>query len=373
MLQTSQYARTSVLGALKTSPRMLPFEDSPDTPCSQSQQDGATSSTCRARVLSRPRWGADVAWDGGAPASTPVPANARGSDDVGARPGRDSAAPPILAGASLALTATGVARNGGAPATTPTAAYARRFDDDGARPRRESVAAPTSSGASLASAFATGSIGSSPGWSRTAQINALAPARLGLAFWVYALLVVASTLVLVAPKRRHPPLRLLARTTIFGPLTPCAAPLSDRVYRCSAVALSPRTCAPSGSASPAARSALGSDAGTTSTHMPNGNRGNNRSSGRPPPGRLGISTTSDTTARPRRSVRVRDELSIMYWNINHDFTLKLTSPEVQSFLTYDIMFFAETDMLPGEEDAADIPRGYTVVSLPRKPYRKITR
>jgi hypothetical protein len=34
----------------------------------------------------------------------------------------------------------------------------------------------------------------------------------------------------------------------------------------------------------------------------------------------------------------------MYWNIFHDFTLKLTSPEFQLLvMTYDIMFFAETD------------------------------
>lgn len=31
------------------------------------------------------------------------------------------------------------------------------------------------------------------------------------------------------------------------------------------------------------------------------------------------------------------------------------------------MFFAETDMLPGEDEAADVPAGYTLVSLPRKP------
>ncbi|KAJ6448723.1 hypothetical protein C8R47DRAFT_391643 [Mycena vitilis] len=31
------------------------------------------------------------------------------------------------------------------------------------------------------------------------------------------------------------------------------------------------------------------------------------------------------------------------------------------------MFFAETDMLPGEEDAADVPAGYSMFSLPRKP------
>jgi hypothetical protein len=58
----------------------------------------------------------------------------------------------------------------------------------------------------------------------------------------------------------------------------------------------------------------------------------------------------------------------MYWNIFHNFTLKLTSPEFHSILRgYDIMFFAETDMLPGEEHAADVPSGYTLVSHPRKP------
>jgi hypothetical protein len=31
------------------------------------------------------------------------------------------------------------------------------------------------------------------------------------------------------------------------------------------------------------------------------------------------------------------------------------------------MFFAETDMLPGEEHAADVPAGYTLISHPRKP------
>jgi hypothetical protein len=54
----------------------------------------------------------------------------------------------------------------------------------------------------------------------------------------------------------------------------------------------------------------------------------------------------------------------MYWNIFHNFILKLTSSEFRTLLTpYDIMFFAETDMPPGEED---IPRGFTLVSLPRQ-------
>jgi hypothetical protein len=59
----------------------------------------------------------------------------------------------------------------------------------------------------------------------------------------------------------------------------------------------------------------------------------------------------------------------MYWNIFHDFTLKLTSAEFRSLLVnYEIMFFAETDMLPGEEDSADLRPGYSIISLPHKPY-----
>jgi hypothetical protein len=58
----------------------------------------------------------------------------------------------------------------------------------------------------------------------------------------------------------------------------------------------------------------------------------------------------------------------MYWSICHEFTLKLTSAEFRSILQqYDIMLFADTDMLPGEEDAAEVLAGYTMVSLPRKP------
>ncbi|KAJ7226407.1 hypothetical protein C8J57DRAFT_1535215 [Mycena rebaudengoi] len=74
-------------------------------------------------------------------------------------------------------------------------------------------------------------------------------------------------------------------------------------------------------------------------------------------------TTSQNTANANKSV-----VKLMYWNIYHDFTLKLMSTEFRSILQeYDIMLFAETDMLPGEEDAADVPAGYTMLSLPRKP------
>jgi hypothetical protein len=48
---------------------------------------------------------------------------------------------------------------------------------------------------------------------------------------------------------------------------------------------------------------------------------------------------------------------VMYWNIFHEFTLTMTSAEFHSLLQHNIMFLAETDMLPGEEDIADVTDG----------------
>jgi hypothetical protein len=95
------------------------------------------------------------------------------------------------------------------------------------------------------------------------------------------------------------------------------------------------------------------------------NRGDGKAQVGPMDSTNGVATAITTTAA---------EVKIMYWNIFHDFTLKLTSTEFRSLLSlYDIMFFAETDMLPGEEDPADIPRGYSLVSLPRKPWLQTNR
>ncbi|KAF8210029.1 hypothetical protein K438DRAFT_198534 [Mycena galopus ATCC 62051] len=59
---------------------------------------------------------------------------------------------------------------------------------------------------------------------------------------------------------------------------------------------------------------------------------------------------------------------IMSRNIFHNFALKLTNPEFPAILrTYDIMFFSETDLLPGEEKTGDFPVRYTLISLPHKP------
>ncbi|KAJ7805377.1 hypothetical protein B0H13DRAFT_2387774 [Mycena leptocephala] len=64
-----------------------------------------------------------------------------------------------------------------------------------------------------------------------------------------------------------------------------------------------------------------------------------------------------TSAQNHASV-APDVVNIIYWNIYHDFTLKLTDSEFHDVLReYDIMFFAETDMLPGEEEPADVPTG----------------
>nr|GAT42335.1 predicted protein [Mycena chlorophos] len=60
-------------------------------------------------------------------------------------------------------------------------------------------------------------------------------------------------------------------------------------------------------------------------------------------------------------------IRIMYWNVYHDFELKMRSKDFRSKLQgYDILFFAETDMREGEEDYIDVPRGFVLVSLPRK-------
>jgi hypothetical protein len=84
--------------------------------------------------------------------------------------------------------------------------------------------------------------------------------------------------------------------------------------------------------------------------------------------RHGLKNSHGSVAVRNRSDEHEDLVNIMYWNIFHDFTLMLTSPEFQTLLLeYDIMFFAETDMLPGEDESADVPEGYTLVSLPRKP------
>jgi hypothetical protein len=48
--------------------------------------------------------------------------------------------------------------------------------------------------------------------------------------------------------------------------------------------------------------------------------------------------------------------------------MAVTSDEFHSLLKeYEIMFFSETDMSPGEEESANVPNGYVLVSLPRQP------
>ncbi|KAJ7236818.1 hypothetical protein C8J57DRAFT_1728160 [Mycena rebaudengoi] len=67
--------------------------------------------------------------------------------------------------------------------------------------------------------------------------------------------------------------------------------------------------------------------------------------------------SSNTVATGDSGAALSADVKIMYWNIFHHFTLKLTSDEFSDLLKpCDIMIFGETDMLPGEEDTADIPR-----------------
>ncbi|KAJ7181845.1 hypothetical protein C8R46DRAFT_1210163 [Mycena filopes] len=91
------------------------------------------------------------------------------------------------------------------------------------------------------------------------------------------------------------------------------------------------------------------------------------SSGRSPAPGNNVTTMRDGMAGRSGNTPAAGEVKIMYWNIFHDFALKLTSRKFHALLrAYDIMFFAETDMRPGEEDSLDIPSGYSIISLPRK-------
>jgi hypothetical protein len=66
------------------------------------------------------------------------------------------------------------------------------------------------------------------------------------------------------------------------------------------------------------------------------------------------------TSASAATVRTWDVIKIVYLNIYH-LTLKLTSDEFHAILKqYDIIFLAETDILLGEEDAPDVPRGLNV-------------
>jgi hypothetical protein len=59
-------------------------------------------------------------------------------------------------------------------------------------------------------------------------------------------------------------------------------------------------------------------------------------------GRLNGGNSGSTFARNQTTADC-DVVNIMYWNIYHNFTLKLTDPEFHDVLhAYDIMFFAET-------------------------------
>ncbi|KAJ7882995.1 hypothetical protein B0H14DRAFT_2565074 [Mycena olivaceomarginata] len=71
-------------------------------------------------------------------------------------------------------------------------------------------------------------------------------------------------------------------------------------------------------------------------------RGRGRGTSRPSANRT---VTNNRTSLNRAAVAL-DVVKVMYWNIYHGFTLKLTDSEFHDVLSeYDIMFFAETDML----------------------------
>ncbi|KAJ7177703.1 hypothetical protein C8R46DRAFT_1328443 [Mycena filopes] len=110
---------------------------------------------------------------------------------------------------------------------------------------------------------------------------------------------------------------------------------------------------------------------TRSSTRANPNLGPGQGSKVPPRNILGTGSQNRTRSRKLRPL---DAVQIMFWNIYHNFTLKLPSADFHDVLSeYDIMFFAETDMLPGEDEAADVPPGFTLISLPRKPLLTDTR
>ncbi|KAJ7055361.1 hypothetical protein C8F01DRAFT_1088328 [Mycena amicta] len=60
--------------------------------------------------------------------------------------------------------------------------------------------------------------------------------------------------------------------------------------------------------------------------------------------------------------------------VYHDFELKMHSTEFRGLLKkYDLIFFAETDLRAGEDDRISVLRGFTLVSLPGKPWLSRSR
>jgi hypothetical protein len=57
-------------------------------------------------------------------------------------------------------------------------------------------------------------------------------------------------------------------------------------------------------------------------------------------------------------------VNIMYWNIFHNFAYQPRVPFAFDGVQYHVH---RADMVPGEDEPAVVPEGYTLVSLPRKP------
>ncbi|KAJ7851115.1 hypothetical protein B0H14DRAFT_2581555 [Mycena olivaceomarginata] len=195
--------------------------------------------------------------------------------------------------------------------------------------------------ASLALDVATGCIGPPPG---LVQVADLYRRCLG-------------AVVLLRP--RYLPIRLIAagvfcRGEQFVPQATCVANFSDMIYSCSAPSHGSNS---QNSTVQSHATVPGSSSGRHNSHHTDRGRQPSRASGNSAQYSTVDATAADVDAQP--------VVCIMYWNIFHDFSLKLTSGEFHKILaTYDIMLFAETDMRPGEEDSANVPAGFTLVSLP---------
>ncbi|KAJ7161530.1 hypothetical protein C8R46DRAFT_1222633 [Mycena filopes] len=228
----------------------------------------------------------------------------------------------------------------------------------------------------------TGRPGSLPG-----GIVTLTPTVLVvLVFSVHLLVLLVVGLAYLSSKSLWVPFKLLRQveSCILAPSVRCAGaprckssrvsqlPLSNEVYRL--VTASEQAPTDSGSNAAAARGGAvtgwqrGANTSGASTRGGGSGPAQRRAIGR----RATLHAASSNRTRSR--VRTTDEIKIAYWNIFHHLTLKLTSPEFHTILEeYDVMLFAETDMLPGEDESADVPRGYVLVSLPRKPRLHETR
>ncbi|KAJ7320689.1 hypothetical protein DFH08DRAFT_1034415 [Mycena albidolilacea] len=205
------------------------------------------------------------------------------------------------------------------------------------------AADPTVSGVLLALALTTGDTRWLPDLARASLILiADVLAHRFKSLWIYIALVMACAVVLFvtnkwsSPYHREPPPVAGVRTRT-GTASPSALLAAlDWIHQLAAV---PRYCVGN------------SSSGTGDGHSDAASGGGQNNMRQAPDSqrhraqpwrntRTRISTSSSITTTAPDAVPTPGELNIMYWNIYHEFTLKLTSNEFHDILKpYDIMFF----------------------------------